>query len=131
MQMQAEQGLDMIVVDYIQLMSGAGDNRTQEVSEVSRGLKTTAKDLNVPVVALSQLSRKVEERADKRPMLSDLRESGSIEQDADEALLLFRPEYYFGQTGKDACGLLFTTDGKGILDPLLDGLYDGLPGGIP
>jgi replicative DNA helicase len=88
--------LGLIVVDYIQLMSGGGDaeNRQQEVSAISRGQKALAKELNVPIVALSQLSRAVEQRADHRPQLSDLRESGSIEQDADLVMFLYRPEYY-------------------------------------
>ncbi len=88
--------LGLIVVDYIQLMTGGVDseNRQQEVSAISRGLKALAKELNVPIVALSQLSRAVEQRADHRPQLSDLRESGSIEQDADLVMFLYRPEYY-------------------------------------
>lgn len=88
--------LGLIVVDYVQLMRGDGENRTQEVSGISQGLKAIAKELQVPVIALSQLSRAPEARPDRRPVMSDLRESGSLEQDADIVGLLFRPEYYFG-----------------------------------
>lgn len=94
---QREHGLDLIVIDYVQLMVGdraKGDNRVQEVSEISRSLKGLAKYLNVPVLVLSQLNRQVEMRADKRPLLSDLRESGSLEQDADIVMFLYRDEYY-------------------------------------
>ncbi len=95
--LKSRQGLSMIIIDYIQLLSspgGAKDNRVQEVSEITRGLKLLAKDLQVPVIALSQLNRSVEQRTDKRPLLADLRESGSIEQDADMVMFVYREVYY-------------------------------------
>ena len=89
-------GLDVLFIDYLQLIrpSNTRDSRVNEISEITQGLKSIAKELNIPVVALSQLSRQVESRDDKRPQLSDLRESGSIEQDSDVVMFIFREEYY-------------------------------------
>lgn len=93
--LKIESGLDLIVIDYLQLMSNWNSmNRVQEISEISRWIKSLARELNVPIIALSQLSRTVEQRPDKRPIMSDLRESGSIEQDADIIMMLYREEYY-------------------------------------
>ncbi len=102
--LKAEHGLDLVIIDYLQLMQGrggkSGDNRQQEISEISRSLKALARELSVPVIALSQLSRSVESRQIKRPMLSDLRESGSLEQDADIVMFLYREDYYTEETDK-------------------------------
>ena len=121
--LQMEHGLGLLIIDYLQLMEGRGggndNNRVQEISQISRSLKGLARELKVPVIALSQLSRAVEHRPDKRPQLSDLRESGSIEQDADLVTFLYRDEYYDPDT-----------DRKGITEVLIKKHRNGPTGGI-
>ena len=104
--LKMEQGLDLVLIDYLQLMEGEGNNesRQQEISKISRSLKIIAKELDCPVVAFSQLSRAPEQRADHRPMLSDLRESGAIEQDADIVMFLYRDEYYHPDSDRKKIG---------------------------
>lgn len=119
--LKADQGLDLIVVDYLQLMQGSGKrtsfgDRQQEVSEISRSLKALARELNVPIISLSQLSRGVEARQIKRPMLSDLRESGSLEQDADIVAFLYREDYYNPETENKHTELIIAKHRNGPVD---------------
>jgi replicative DNA helicase len=112
--LKRQYGLGLIVIDYLQLLRGTGsvESRVLEISEITRGLKALAKELSVPVMALSQLSRAVEQRDDKRPQLSDLRESGTIEQDSDVVMFVFREEYYI-ERGNARAYDLAGRDGKG------------------
>lgn len=114
--LKAEEGLDLVVIDYLQLMNpeGRADSRTQEISVISRNLKLLARELDCPVLVLSQLSRAPEQRTDHRPMLSDLRESGSIEQDADIVIFLYRDEYYNEDTeGHRECEVIVAKQRSG------------------
>ena len=102
--LKRRRGMDLLIIDYLQLMGGVASknsNRSQEITDITTGLKALAKELHIPIIALSQLSRKVEERSDKRPQLSDLRESGSIEQDADVVMFCYREEYYIEREKPD------------------------------
>lgn len=126
--LQNAHGIKMVIIDYLQLMSGGGDkgmNREQEISTISRSLKGLAKELNIPVIALSQLNRSVETRGgDKKPQLSDLRESGSIEQDADMVMFLYRPEYYNMNEGNDGASL------KGVAEVIIAKHRNGPTGSV-
>ena len=114
-QLQAEKGLGLIVIDYLQLMQGSKrvENRQQEISEISRSLKGLAKELNVPVLSLAQLSRSVEQRDKKRPIMSDLRESGSLEQDADLVMFIYRDEYYNRESEKGIAEIIIAKHRNG------------------
>ncbi|MGB9683125.1 MAG: DnaB-like helicase C-terminal domain-containing protein, partial [bacterium] len=137
--LKSEVGLSLIIIDYLQLMnSGAKiENRVQEISKISRELKTMARELDIPVITLSQLSRAVEQRQDKRPQLSDLRESGAIEQEADLVLFLYRDEYYNNESPeKGTCEVILSKHRNGPTGTIKLGFnkeimkFDNLKGGL-
>ena len=111
--MKRKHGIKLLVVDYLQLMTGKGDSRQQEIGSISRGLKVLAKDLMIPVIALSQLNRGLESRPDKRPMLSDLRESGDIEQDCDGVWMVYREGEYSEDADQEAGELILRKNRNG------------------
>jgi len=123
--LKLEHGLKLVVIDYLQLMqgqssNGRSENRQQEISEISRSLKSLARELSVPVIALSQLSRGVESRQSKKPMLSDLRESGSLEQDADIVAFLYREDYYNPETeNKNLTEIIIAKHRNGPVDTIM------------
>ena len=113
--LKAEKGLDLVVIDYLQLMQADGrqENRQNEIASISRGLKAMSKELNCPVLSLAQLSREADKRADHRPILSDLRESGAIEQDADVVMLLYREDYYDEEVEPNMAKVIFAKHRNG------------------
>ena len=129
--LKAQQGLDMVVIDYMQLIQGTGvgqrrtDSRVQEVSDMTRALKLLARELEVPIILLAQLNRGPEQRQDHRPMVSDLRESGSIEQDADMVILLYRPVVYDPEAGNEAEAIVAKNRHGPIetIDLVFEGMY--------
>jgi replicative DNA helicase len=129
--LKSENKIELIIVDYLQLMTVSqkyGSNREQEISEISRGLKAMAKELQIPIIALSQLSRECEKRPDKKPILSDLRESGAIEQDADIVIFVFRPEYYDGYNEYQIGNETITT--AGLMVFIIAKFRNGHPGEV-
>jgi replicative DNA helicase len=132
--MQSESGLALVVIDYLQLVrpNRRAENRQQEISQISRGLKEMAKELNVPVLALSQLSRAVEQREKKRPVMSDLRESGSLEQDADVVMFIYREEYYRPDTDrKGIAELIVAKQRNGPVGTIELGFFKEFPRFVP
>ena len=112
--MKKEHGLDLIMIDYIQLMTSTGYNRENEVANLSRGLKALAKELKIPVIAVAQLSRKPEERKNKRPINSDLRESGALEQDANIIAFVYRDDYYYDDSPLKGTAEIITGKGRSM-----------------